>query len=101
MDDAARARALLRRLAQRVDRITPASLAQRHEPDVEVARGIAGPQVRDAPELAPRLVEHPRLVEREAEVAVLLDARVADLRLRLRRARAAEAVREPGGDEAV
>src|SRR2546430_12402890 len=64
----------------RLHRFTPACLFQGHEPDEEVGVRLAGPQLRHPPELARRLVQHPGLVEGDAQVAVLVDAGIGDVR---------------------
>src|SRR5213592_3080045 len=70
------------------------------EPHVKVRIGLAGPQFGHAPELARRFVQHAGLVEGDPEIAVLLDARVGDLRVDGRRG-AARAVHEPRRDQPV
>src|SRR2546426_10299661 len=61
---------------------------------------LAGAQLRHTPELARRLIQHTGLVERDAEVAVLFDARVGDLLVGRRRF-APRPMHEAGGDQPV
>ena len=91
---------LLGREPQGLHRFTPARLLQGDEPDEEVGVRLAGPQLRHPPELACRLVQHPGLVEGDAQVAVLLDAGVGDVPVHRRRG-AARTMHESGGDQAV
>ena len=69
-------RAARHHLLEQGDGVLPAALAQQHEARVERREVVARAQLVHAPELAHGFVEHPRLVERDAEIAVFGDARL-------------------------
>src|SRR5213596_730808 len=94
------AAALLRGLAQRLHRLAPPRLLEGDEADIEVGVRFAGAQLGHTAKLARRLVQHGGLVERDAQVTVLLHPRVGDLSVRRRRG-APGPMHEPGGDQAV
>ena len=86
-------------LLERRRRLFPARLSQRDEAEVERRARVGGPEVGHAAELPEGLVEHGGLVERDAEVPVLVHPALVDLG-RGRRRRAGP-VREPRRDEAI
>jgi hypothetical protein len=90
--------AQLHHLLQVAQREAVVALAQADQRQVEARVQVVRLQLGHAPELARRLVEHPRAVERDPQVAVLVDARLRHL-ARLRGRAAPHRVREPGLDE--
>ena len=88
----------LHHLAEVAQRETVVALAQADQPQVEARVGVGGLQLGHAPELARALLVHPRLVEGDPQVAVLVDARPRHL-LHLRRP-SSDRVREARLDQA-
>src|SRR5688500_9813383 len=80
---------LLDYLPEKISRLVPARLPKRDERQIEGCIAFRGPEVGHAAELALSFVEHARLVERDAEIPVLLDAGIVYPRARwCRRGRA-------------
>jgi hypothetical protein len=85
---------------ERLDRIGPARLAQGDESQVEGSTGVGGAQLGDPAEFPQGLVEHSRLVEGDAEVAVLRHPGIRDAGFDLGDGGAGP-LHEPGRDEAI
>ena len=93
--------AVLGGVAQRVHPVAPPPLAQRHQAEVEVRLRSAGRRSSTRRNSRAGLVEHRRLVEREPEVAVLLDPRVAARPAATSACVFPSRCAKPGGDEPV
>ena len=87
-------------LLQRRRRLAPFPLPRQRQARVEARRAVGRLELEDALELAHRFVEHPGLVEGDAEIPMLLDARLGHPRLG-RGLRASDAVDETSRDQPV